>query len=71
MELMDKTGGNLGTLGDAFGSMGEGYVQLALVLPEKIREMIEVIDQSGILKRVISKEPAREQTLYLPRTGFF
>ena len=32
--------------------MGEGYVRFALVLPpEKIREMIEVIDQSGILKR--------------------
>ena len=51
MELMDKTG-VICTPGDAFGSMGEGYVRFALVLPpEKIREMIEVIDQSGILKR--------------------
>lgn len=51
MELMDKTG-VICTPGDAFGNMGEGYVRFALVLPpEKIQEMIEVIDQSGILKR--------------------
>ena len=35
---------------NAFGSMGEGYVRFALVLPvEEIQEMVEVIDASGIL----------------------
>ncbi|MBO5144160.1 MAG: aminotransferase class I/II-fold pyridoxal phosphate-dependent enzyme [Lachnospiraceae bacterium] len=51
MELMDKTG-VICTPGDAFGSMGEGYVRFALVLPvEVIHEMVTVIDQSGILKK--------------------
>lgn len=51
MELMDKTG-VVCTPGSAFGSMGEGYVRFALVLPpEGIAEMVEAIDQSGILKR--------------------
>ena len=37
------------TPGDAFGSMGEGYVRFALVLPvETLREIIDVIDKSGI-----------------------
>ena len=49
MELMEKTG-VICTPGDAFGSMGEGYVRFALVLPvEVMREMIEVIDKSGTL----------------------
>ena len=49
MELMEKTG-VICTPGDAFGSMGEGYVRFALVLPvEVMREMIDVIDKSGIL----------------------
>jgi hypothetical protein len=31
--------------------MGEGYVRFALVLPvETINEMVQVIDESGILK---------------------
>ncbi|MBO5033115.1 MAG: aminotransferase class I/II-fold pyridoxal phosphate-dependent enzyme [Lachnospiraceae bacterium] len=51
MELMEKTG-VICTPGDAFGSMGEGYVRFALVLPvEVIHEMVTVIDQSGILKK--------------------
>lgn len=51
MELMEKTG-VLCTPGDAFGSMGEGYVRFAMVLPvETLREMIQVIDESGILRR--------------------
>ncbi len=51
MELMERTG-VICTPGDAFGSMGEGYVRFALVLPvETLREAIEVIDKSGILKR--------------------
>lgn len=51
IELMEKTG-VICTPGDAFGSMGEGYVRFALVLPvEVINEMVTVIDQSGILKK--------------------
>lgn len=51
MELMEKTG-VICTPGDAFGSMGEGYVRFALVLPvETIHEVVRVIDGSGILKR--------------------
>jgi LL-diaminopimelate aminotransferase len=51
MELMDKTG-VICTPGNSFGSMGEGYVRFALVLPvETINEMLVVIDNSGILKK--------------------
>jgi LL-diaminopimelate aminotransferase len=47
---MEKTG-VICTPGDSFGSMGEGYVRFALVLPvETINEMVKVIDDSGILK---------------------
>lgn len=50
MALMEKTG-VICTPGHSFGSLGEGYVRFALVLPvEVIEEMIEVIDKSGILK---------------------
>lgn len=50
LELMDKTG-VICTPGYSFGSLGEGYVRFALVLPvETIKEMVEVIDKSGILK---------------------
>ena len=49
MELMERTG-VICTPGDAFGSLGEGYVRFALVLPvETIRELINVIDESGII----------------------
>ncbi|MDD6069957.1 MAG: aminotransferase class I/II-fold pyridoxal phosphate-dependent enzyme [Clostridiales bacterium] len=51
MELMERTG-VICTPGDAFGSMGEGYVRFALVLPvETIKEVVRVIGESGILKR--------------------
>lgn len=51
MELMDKTG-VICTPGDSFGSLGEGYVRFALVVPvEKIQEIVKVIDESGILKQ--------------------
>jgi LL-diaminopimelate aminotransferase len=51
MELMDKTG-VICTPGNSFGSMGEGYVRFALVLPvETINEMLVVIDNSRILKK--------------------
>ena len=48
---MEKTG-VICTPGDAFGSLGEGYVRFALVLPvEEIKEMVQVIDESGLVKR--------------------
>lgn len=50
MELVEKTG-VLCTPGSAFGSLGEGYVRFALVLPvETIEELIKRIDESNILK---------------------
>ncbi len=49
-ELVDKTG-VICTPGTAFGPMGEGYVRFALVLPkEKLDEIVDVIDKSGILR---------------------
>ncbi len=50
MKLMEETG-VICTPGDAFGSMGEGYVRFALVLPvEEMKEMVRVIEESGIIK---------------------
>lgn len=50
VELMEKTG-VICTPGISFGSLGEGYVRFALVLPvEKIEEVVRVIDESDILK---------------------
>lgn len=50
MALMEKTG-VICTPGHSFGSLGEGYVRFALVLPvETINEVVRVIDESGILK---------------------
>ena len=49
MELMEKTG-VICTPGSAFGSLGEGYVRFALVLPvEQIEEAVNRIAESGIL----------------------
>jgi len=49
-ELVDKTG-VICTPGTAFGPMGEGYVRFALVLPpEQLKEVVDIIDKSGILK---------------------
>ena len=49
MELMEKTG-VIVTPGAAFGTLGEGYVRMALVLPpEKMKEAAEAIRRSGIL----------------------
>lgn len=51
MALMEKAG-VLCTPGDAFGSLGEGYVRFALVLPpEKLREVVEAVGKSGVLKK--------------------
>lgn len=50
MALMEQTG-VICTPGHSFGSLGEGYVRFALVLPvEVIEELIEVVDKSGILR---------------------
>lgn len=50
MDLVEKTG-VLCTPGSSFGSLGEGYVRFALVLPvETIKEFISIIDASGIVK---------------------
>lgn len=51
MELLEKTG-VICTPGSSFGSLGEGHVRFALVLPvEKIEELIDVIDKSGMIKK--------------------
>lgn len=50
-DLLEHTG-LLCTPGAAFGSLGEGYVRFALVLPPKeLREMIRSVDESGFLRR--------------------
>ncbi|MGN0556327.1 MAG: aminotransferase class I/II-fold pyridoxal phosphate-dependent enzyme [Acutalibacteraceae bacterium] len=49
-ELMERTG-VICTPGTSFGSLGEGYVRFALVkTPEEFREIVRVIDESGILR---------------------
>ena len=49
MELMEKSG-VIVTPGASFGTLGEGYVRMALVLPpEKMEEAAEAIRLSGIL----------------------
>ena len=49
LDLMEKTG-VIAVPGTAFGSLGEGYVRLALVYPvEEIKEAILSVKESGIL----------------------
>lgn len=49
MDLMEKTG-VICTPGSAFGTLGEGYVRFALVLPVSvIEEAVDRIKESGIL----------------------
>lgn len=49
VELMERTG-VICTPGISFGSLGEGYVRFALVLPpEKLKEVVQVVGESGIL----------------------
>ena len=51
LELMEKSG-VIVVPGTAFGSLGEGYVRMALVYPvEVIREAVHAIAESGILKK--------------------
>ncbi|MDO5423692.1 MAG: aminotransferase class I/II-fold pyridoxal phosphate-dependent enzyme [Eubacteriales bacterium] len=50
MELMERAG-VLCTPGSSFGSLGEGYVRFALVLPaEEMREVVRAVKESGILQ---------------------
>ena len=50
IRLMERTG-VIVTPGSAFGSEGEGYVRMALVVEEQmIAEIIRVLDESGIFK---------------------
>ena len=50
VRLMERTG-VIVTPGSAFGSEGEGYVRMALVVDEQmIAEIIRVLDESGIFK---------------------
>ncbi len=50
LELMERTG-VIVTPGTAFGSLGEGYVRMALVYPvETIGQAVRLIDESGILR---------------------
>ena len=51
MELMEKSG-VIVVPGSSFGSLGEGYVRMALVLPaDKMREVVDAISKSGIFKK--------------------
>ncbi|MDO4977321.1 MAG: aminotransferase class I/II-fold pyridoxal phosphate-dependent enzyme [Eubacteriales bacterium] len=51
MDLLEKTG-VICTPGSSFGSLGEGYVRFALVLPpETIKEAVEAIRLSGIFEK--------------------
>ena len=50
IRLMERTG-VIVTPGSAFGSEGEGYVRMALVVDEQmIAEIIRVLDESGVFK---------------------
>lgn len=49
LAMMEKAG-VMCTPGDAFGTLGEGYVRFALVLPpEELKEVVEAVRQSGII----------------------
>ena len=49
MELMERSG-VIVTPGASFGTLGEGYVRMALVLPpEKMKEAVSAIRSCGIL----------------------
>ena len=50
MELVERSG-VLCTPGSSFGSLGEGFVRFALVLPaEEMKDVVKAIADSGILK---------------------
>ena len=53
MELMEKSG-VICTPGSSFGSLGEGYVRFALVLPpEELKEAVQSIKDSGIINQAV------------------
>ena len=61
MKLMERTG-VIVTPGSAFGSNGEGYVRMALVVNESvIEEIVDVLDASGIFKKNSIKESVYEK----------
>ncbi|MDO4556700.1 MAG: aminotransferase class I/II-fold pyridoxal phosphate-dependent enzyme [Lachnospiraceae bacterium] len=50
IELMEKSG-VIVVPGSSFGSLGEGYVRMALVLPpEELKQAVQAIAKSGIIK---------------------
>lgn len=50
LELMERSG-VICVPGSSFGSLGEGYVRFALVLPEEgLREVVEAIAASGMIR---------------------
>ena len=50
LELMERSG-VIAVPGTSFGSLGEGYIRLALVLPpEQLREAVESIRRSGMIQ---------------------
>lgn len=51
MELMERTG-VICVPGESFGELGQGYVRFALVVPpERMREAVRRIKESGVLER--------------------
>ena len=51
LDLIEKAG-VICTPGSSFGSLGEGYVRFALVLPpEEIAEAVKAVKESGILSK--------------------
>ena len=51
LELMEKSG-VICVPGSSFGSLGEGHVRFALVLPpEQLKEVVESIRQSGMIRK--------------------
>lgn len=51
LELMEASG-VICVPGSSFGSLGEGYVRFALVLPEEqLKEAVKAIEKSGIIKQ--------------------
>lgn len=52
LKLMERTG-LIVTPGSAFGSEGEGYVRMALVIDEKkIEKLLDVLETSGMFERI-------------------
>ncbi len=51
LEMMDKAG-VVAVPGESFGQMGKGYIRFALVVPpERMKEVVNRIDKSGLLKK--------------------